>query len=135
MSTLRANTVSNSAGTGSPAITGGELSRARFNLNGTGTIAERQSFNIASYVDNGTGDYTANLTTAFPNANYVFTGLVGNRTSEGGGFDLIGSNGLRGIDLTATGGTPTTSQIRITTKGGAAEDASRALLMFVGDRP
>lgn len=36
------------------------VAKAWFNLNGTGTIAERKSYNITSYVDNGTGDYTAN---------------------------------------------------------------------------
>lgn len=44
--------------------------KAWLNLNGTGTIATRDSFNVSSVVDNGTGSYTANFATAFPNANY-----------------------------------------------------------------
>ncbi len=71
MSNLRLGTISNIAGTGSPVITGGELSRARFNLNGTGTIALRDSYNIASMIDNGVGDYTANFSTAFPAIGYT----------------------------------------------------------------
>lgn len=73
MSTIRAATLSNVAGTGSPAITGGELSRTRFNLNGTGTIAVRDSFNCSSFTDNGTGDYSAFFVTAAANANYTVT--------------------------------------------------------------
>lgn len=68
MSTMRANTIANVAGTGSPDIVGGELCRARYLLTGTGTIAIADSFNISSAVDNGTGDYTFNFSTVFPNA-------------------------------------------------------------------
>ena len=45
--------------------------RAWVNFNGTGTIAIRASGNITSITDNGTGDYTLNLTTALPDANFV----------------------------------------------------------------
>ena len=38
----------------------------------TGVI--NTSFNISSITRNGTGDYTANFTTAMPNANYVVAG-------------------------------------------------------------
>jgi hypothetical protein len=41
------------------------------NLNGTGTIAIRDSLNVSSATDNGTGDYTENLTSAHTNANYL----------------------------------------------------------------
>lgn len=44
--------------------------RAWVNFNGTGTIAIRASGNVSSITDNGIGDYTANLTTAMPDANY-----------------------------------------------------------------
>lgn len=98
MSTLRAGTLSNVAGTGSPEITAGELSRARFNLNGTGTIAARDSFNIASFTDFGVGSYTATFSTAFPNANYAGGGSVDLGGVGGAWFDydafFIGSVGL-----------------------------------------
>ena len=38
--------------------------RAWVNFNGTGTVAIRGSGNVSSITDNGTGDYTVNLTTA-----------------------------------------------------------------------
>lgn len=80
MSTLRAGTLSNIPGTGSPAITGGELSRARFNLNGTGTIAARDSFNVTSFTDFGTGLYTATFSVAMPSVNYT---ALSNATAVG----------------------------------------------------
>jgi len=50
--------------------------RAWVNFNGTGTPAIRGSGNVTSITDNGTGDYTLNFTTAFPDTNYspVFGG-------------------------------------------------------------
>jgi hypothetical protein len=68
MSTLRVNTIQNSGGTGSPAISG--LAAAWVNFNGTGTVAIRASSNVSSITDNGTGDYTVNFTTAMTDANY-----------------------------------------------------------------
>ena len=44
--------------------------RAWVNFNGTGTVAIRASGNVSSITDNGTGDYTVNLTTAMPDTNY-----------------------------------------------------------------
>jgi len=45
--------------------------RAWVNFNGTGTVAIRASGNVSSITDNGTGDYTVNLTTAMSDANYA----------------------------------------------------------------
>ena len=47
------------------------LAKAWSNLNGTGTIAERDSFNISGYVDNGTGHYTFTISNDMANANYT----------------------------------------------------------------
>ena len=47
------------------------MARAWVNFNGTGTIAIRASGNVTSLTDNGAGDYTVNLTTAMPDANYA----------------------------------------------------------------
>ncbi len=44
--------------------------RAWVNFNGTGTVAIRDSGNVSSITDNGTGDYTVNFTTAMSDANY-----------------------------------------------------------------
>lgn len=50
------------------------IAKAWVNFNGTGTVAIRDSFNVSSITDNGTGDYTVNFTTAMPNANYALAG-------------------------------------------------------------
>jgi hypothetical protein len=51
--------------------------RAWVNFNGTGTVAIRESGNVSSITDNGTGDYTVNFTTAMTDANYSTTGTSG----------------------------------------------------------
>ena len=40
----------------------GQLAKSWINFNGSGTIAIRDSFNVSSITDNGTGDYTVNFT-------------------------------------------------------------------------
>jgi hypothetical protein len=45
--------------------------KAWANLNGTGTIALRDSFNVSSVVDSGTGEYLFNLSNAMLNTNYA----------------------------------------------------------------
>ena len=44
--------------------------RAWVNFNGTGTVAIRDSGNVSSITDIGTGQYRANFTTAMPDVNY-----------------------------------------------------------------
>ena len=44
--------------------------RAWVNFNGTGTVAIRDSGNVSSITDNGTGNYNVNFATAMPDANY-----------------------------------------------------------------
>ena len=65
------------------------IAKAWVNFNGTGTVAIRQSFNVSSITDNGTGDYTVNFTTAMPNADYVIAGWARN---TGQGFYIVTSN-------------------------------------------
>ena len=62
MSEIRANTVSDAAGTGPATLTGQSAAKAWVNFNGTGTIAARDSFNLSSLTDNGTGSYDTNYT-------------------------------------------------------------------------
>lgn len=50
--------------------------RAWVNFNGTGTVAIRNSRNVSSITDNGTGDYTVNFTTDLPSATYVISGFA-----------------------------------------------------------
>ena len=50
---------------------GAYSARAWVNFNGTGTVAIRNSRNVSSITDNGTGDYTVNFNQAMPDAEYA----------------------------------------------------------------
>lgn len=54
------------------------------NLNGTGTIALRDSMNISGAVDNGIGNYTFNFSSNMADANYSPSGSVGETDSGAG---------------------------------------------------
>jgi len=64
----------NSSADGVDVGTGGinqaRISKAWVNFNGTGTVAIRDSYNVSSITDNGTGDYSVVFSTAMSNANY-----------------------------------------------------------------
>jgi hypothetical protein len=60
--------------------------RAWVNFDGTGTVSIRDSGNVSSVTDNGTGEYTLNFTTAMPDTNYVITGTAGDVTRLFGRF-------------------------------------------------
>jgi hypothetical protein len=63
--------------------------RAWVNFNGTGTVAIRASGNVSSITDNGTGDYTVNLSTTMPDVNYSAVNQVsraGNNSVQFGAF-------------------------------------------------
>jgi hypothetical protein len=73
MSTIKTNTLSTLDGVynvPSETLARGAC-RAWVNFNGTGTVAIRESFNVSSITDNGTGDYTVNFATALVDANYA----------------------------------------------------------------
>ena len=76
MSEIRATTISNAAGTGPITMTGQYAAKAWVNFNGTGTVAIRESGNVSTITDNGTGDYTVNFTTAMTDANYSVVALA-----------------------------------------------------------
>ena len=71
MSTLKVDNLLNTAGNESPISVPG-AAKAWLNFNGVGTVAIRDSFNVSSVTDNGTGDFTVNFTSAMANANYCF---------------------------------------------------------------
>lgn len=55
----------------------GQFARAWVNFNGTGTVAIRDSFNVASITDNGTGDYRLNFSNSLANANFTCVATCG----------------------------------------------------------
>jgi hypothetical protein len=96
MSTLKTNTLSNVAGTASTAIENAinGSAKAWVNFNGTGTVAIRQSYNVSSITDGGTGTYTINFTNALADTNYVTVGsarLLNAATAFIPNYDLVGT--------------------------------------------
>jgi hypothetical protein len=67
--------------------------RAWVNFEGSGTPTIRASGNVSSITDNGTGDFTLNFTTAFPDANYSYacSGSVNDGTPNNLGM-IVGGN-------------------------------------------
>lgn len=56
--------------------------KAWVNFNGTGTIAARDSLNLSSLTDDGTGSYTVSFSSAFGAANYSFV-VVSDGANDG----------------------------------------------------
>jgi hypothetical protein len=80
MSTLKVTNIQATGETASRAVEG--VAAAWANWNGTGTVAIRGSVNVSSITDNGTGDYTTNITNAMGNANYCYTALGGDTSAS-----------------------------------------------------
>jgi hypothetical protein len=73
------------------------LCKAWVNFNGTGTVAIRASYNVSSIIDNGTGNYTVNFTTAMADANFS---AVATGTQDGFTVSTNSSVGLGGLSTT-----------------------------------
>ena len=73
MSDIRAGTISDAAGTGPITLTGQSAAKAWVNFNGSGTVAIRDSLNVGSITDSGTGEYFVNFFNNFSNVNYSAT--------------------------------------------------------------
>lgn len=71
--------------------------RAWVNFNGTGVVAIRDSGNVSSVADLGTGNYTVNFTTAMPHENFV-ANLSVKMNSEGYNYAQITCSEYRYAD-------------------------------------
>ena len=78
----------NSSADGVDVGTGGinqaRISKAWVNFNGSGTVAIRDSYNVSSITDNGTGDYSVVFSTAMTDANYCMNMNSGDKASTWG---------------------------------------------------
>ena len=73
MSTLNVSNITDGTDTVETGYVVNGSAKAWVNFNGTGTVAMRDSLNISSLTDNGTGSYTINFSTNMNNANYSTT--------------------------------------------------------------
>ena len=108
MSEIRANTVSDAAGTGPATLTGQSANKAWFDYDQAANSV-RSSFNISSFSDDSTGDFKANFTSAMSDANYPVTASTLDSTTNGvnGIMWLVGHD-----DAGSTPSTFTASQCR-----------------------
>ena len=74
MSLIKANNITNTTG-GIPTVKGQKLiPTAWVNFAGEGTVAIRDSENVSSITDNGSGQYTVSFAVAMANVNYSACG-------------------------------------------------------------
>lgn len=117
-STIRVDNFGPSAGGTTYSARG--IAKAWVNFDGTGTIAARDSENVSSLTDNGTGDYTVNIANDFAAADYSSVFCVGNTTTTDGFFYLTSQ-----IVGSVTG--------RMRTHSGSLEDAAIVCGSLDGD--
>lgn len=124
-SELRVNTIKDASGNNSVATSfvANGSAKAWINFNGASTGAvgdyDRDSFNIAVILDNGSGSYNLGFTTNMGNANYCVSGSALNTVNH-----LI----------MCTGGTLTASTVNVTTSTTAAfGDNSQICASIDGD--
>lgn len=94
-----------------------------------GTPSLTANLNVASITDNGTGDFTINLTTALSTSALCAVGMVRGPSGEGT------ANGLAGMSIDA-GTALSASALRVWTKGGGASgvtDVQRFNVAIFGD--
>ena len=105
MSTIKVTNIQDTSGGNSSTSEQIAQGRAKawVNFNGQNTVATRDSFNVSSITDNGTGDYTITFTNAMANANYC--------TVEAVFHEQQTTNDLRVV----TGQTRTANNVRINT--------------------
>jgi hypothetical protein len=87
LSEIRANTISDAAGTGPIALTGQAGAKVWVSYNGQGTVAIRASLNVSSLTDNGTGQQTVSYTNNFASAGeYSIAACAVDEGTAGGDF-------------------------------------------------
>jgi hypothetical protein len=72
-SVLNVDSIAAKDGTSPVTLTNQYAIKIWINFNGSGTIAIRDSFNVASIADEGTGDYTTTFTNAMSSGDYCET--------------------------------------------------------------
>ena len=98
------------------------MATAWVNFNGTlaGPIPARDSYNVSSITDNGTGQYTISFAVVMDNANYAVTSMAGNDASVYTGNSIIAA--------------PTTASYKIGVGTGSFIDLSRVTNIVFGGK-
>ena len=107
MSTIKCTNVEALAGGGAPDNLLPITCSAWANFNGSGVLSIRDSYNISSITDNGTGDFSPNFAVAMANANYSVVasskGSVGSGNNAGNRImQLIYDSTTSGFEMIST---------------------------------
>ena len=133
MSTLKTNTLTGTTSAGSILVTGEGgstttnlqqgLAKVWTNFDGSaGSLSPRDSFNVNSLTDNGTGYFTITFTNAMSNDDYSRVGSAGENANSGG-------NRLIGLRLPATGSFNIIAQ----NTSGSSSDTQDTCVAALGD--
>ena len=128
-SILRVNTLTDASSNNSIAMSfvAEGSAKAWTNFNGTGTIASRDSFNVGSLTDQGTGQYDINFTSNMGNSNHCPTANT-NGFSATNNFVSATFAALGTSNSSMTGNSTSTTSLGCFVEG---SDYADAILNFV----
>ena len=131
MSTIKTNTLTGTTSAGSINVTGEGgsttthlqqgLAKVWVNVQQTSTYSTRDSFNLSSHGDEGTGKSRLTFTNSFGNANHSASGMASNL------------NNLVGNDNSTHEQTTSTIQVAVFDVGGSGQDGSFVTVSIHGD--
>ncbi len=81
MSTLKADTIQNTSG-GAATLTKQSAAKAWVNYSTNTSTTVTNSLNVSSLTDNGSGDTSITVSSAFADAGYTFVGASGNNSAR-----------------------------------------------------
>ena len=122
MSTLSVSNITDGTDTVGTSYVLNGSAKAWVNFNGTGTIATRDSLNVASLTDNGTGNHDVNLSSSFSAADYAVSGSTGgtNQSNHFNGGTNVRTSAFNARVLVANVSTNDDSQVHAMAMGDLA---------------
>jgi len=126
MSTIKVNNLQNVSGSSSstPEQIHAGRAKAWAVFDQDSGLSELNDYNVSSVTDIGTGRFAVNFAVAFPNVNYVASGMSGNRTG----------NTTSGRDITRDGEwTTSTAYHRVTSGTNTTNDDGYVGVAYFGD--
>ena len=93
------------------------LAKAWVNFSGSGTISTRDTFNVSSMTDDGTGNYDINFSNSMSNDDYVLSGAAFARIVGMADNEFFTSY----------------ANIRVHDTGGSSSDAGTITALIIGD--
>ena len=130
MSTIKVTNIQATGETVSRAVSG--VAAAWVNFNGTGTIATRDSVNVASLTDQGTGAYDINFTNNMANDDFTTSGQT-NASSSTANFSSSNFAAMGNAYPPMTGQTTSNTSAASYIAGSGYADAALCYAIVHGD--